>query len=220
MSWIHRFPELDGIEHQRLRQEIAQQHIMQVPQQHVLFREGDGCQGYVLLLSGSVRVFKVDSEGREILLYRVRAGQSCMLTTTCLLGLQNYPAEGITETPVELVIIPPHLFEQLLAQSAAFRRFSMAHMGKRICEMMLLIEDVAFARMDQRVARVLLQRTQQTHDAILHCTHQELASEIGTAREVVSRMLKNFEQHGWLALQRGKIHILERESLQRLLDVS
>ncbi len=219
MHWLHRFPELDDIEDPSLRQEVAQQHVMHVPQGQVLFREGDACRGYVLLLSGSVRVFKMDSEGREILLYRVQAGQSCMLTTTCLLGLQQYPAEGITEHDVDIVLIPPQLFEQLLATSSAFRRFAMAHMGTRICEMMMLIEDVAFARMDQRVARVLLKRAQQTNDAILHCTHQELASEIGTAREVISRMLKNFERHDWIALKRGQIQLLEEEALQQLLNM-
>ncbi|MDQ6973560.1 MAG: Crp/Fnr family transcriptional regulator [Mariprofundaceae bacterium] len=217
MHWIHRFPELNQLENQGLRQEIQQQKILHAPKDHHLFREGDACRGYVLLLSGIMRVYKVDSEGREILLYRVQAGQSCMLTTTCLLGLQPYPAQGVTESDVDMILLPANIFDRLLAESSEFRRYAMAHMGKRICEMMMLIEDVAFGRMDQRVARVLLQR-QPENVPYITCTHQDLASELGTAREVVSRMLKNFERHGWITLSRGSIALQDRDMLHRLLD--
>jgi len=218
MHWIHQFPELDKLENQVLRQEIAQQKILHAPQGHHLFREGDACRGYVLLLKGMVRVYKMDTEGREILLYRVKSGQSCMLTTTCLLGLQPYPAQGVTESAVDMVLLPAKIFDRLLAESESFRRFSMAHMGERICEMMMLIENVAFGRMDQRVARVLLQRIKQQASPLLVCTHQDIASELGTAREVVSRMLKNFERHGWLTLSRGAIQVQDEAMLHHLVD--
>jgi len=218
MHWIHRFPELDQLGNQGLRQEIQQQKILHAPKSHHLFREGDACRGYVLLLAGSMRVYKIDSEGREILLYRVQAGQSCMLTTTCLLGLQPYPAQGVTESDVEMVLLPAKIFDRLLAESSDFRRYAMAYMGQRICDMMMLIEDVAFGRMDRRVARVLLQRQQHEGGHLLNCTHQALASELGTAREVVSRMLKNFERHGWIALSRGTIQLQDKDMLHQLLD--
>jgi len=218
MHWIHRFPELDKLENQALRQEISQQKILHVPKGHCLFREGDACRAYVLLLEGTIRVDKMDSEGREILLYRVQAGQSCMLTTTCLLGLQHYPAEGVAESDVSLVLLPAEMFDRLLVESASFRRFSMAHLGKRICEMMMLIEDVAFGRMDQRLARVLLHHIKQENEDVLRCTHQALASELGSAREVISRMLKNFERHGWVALSRGQIEVRDEAMLRELAE--
>jgi len=138
-----------------------------------------------------------------------------MLTTTCLLGLQDYPAEGMAESDVDLVVLSPKLFERLLLGSNSFRRYAMAYIGERICDMMMLIEDVAFGRMDQRVARVLLSRAETECD-ILQCTHQELASELGTAREVVSRMLKSFERRGWIELGRGTIKLLERSLLGQM----
>ena len=218
MSWLQAFPALLNIEDKRLLQEMQQQKSMQAPAGQVLFREGDPCRGYVLVLSGCVRVFKTDAEGREILLYRVDEGQACMLTTTCLLGEQCYPAEAVAESDVELVLIPNKLFERLLARSDVFRRFSMGHIGDRICDMMMLIEDVAFGRMDHRLAKVLLRRAEKEGDT-LTCTHQELAAELGTAREVVSRILKGLEQRGWVALSRGTIHLLERSMLGQISDL-
>jgi len=215
MNWLTNFPEPKAIEDEQLHAELIQQKVLHAPQGHQLFREGDACQGYVLVLSGSVRVYKIDEEGRAILLYRVGAGQSCMLTTTCLLGLQDYPAEGVAESEVDLVVLSPKLFERLLLGSNSFRRYAMAYIGERICDMMMLIEDVAFGRMDQRVARVLLERAENEGD-ILSCTHQELASELGTAREVVSRMLKSFERRGWVALSRGMIILKERSLLGQM----
>jgi len=217
MAWLKVFPALMDIEDQGLLQELKQQKSMHAPRGHSLFREGDHCRGYVLVLHGSVRVFKIDAEGREILLYRVGEGQTCMLTTTCLLGSQRYPAEAVTETEVELILIPNKLFDHLLARSDVFRRFSMAHIGDRICDMMVLIEDVAFGRMDQRLARVLLQRAEKEGDS-LTCTHQELAAELGTAREVVSRILKSLEHRGWIALSRGTVSLLERSMLGQIAD--
>jgi len=216
-DWLGQFSELQGIEDEQLCMELAQQKVLQIPKGQQLFREGDACKGYVLVIAGSVRVFKTDTEGREILLYRVQEGQTCMLTTTCLLGSQCYPAEAVAETDVELVMIPHPLFDRLLATSDAFRRFSMAHIGERICDMMMLIEDVAFGRMDHRVARVLLLRAEKEGD-ILTCTHQELAFELGTAREVVSRILKGLEQRGWITLSRGTITLLERSMLGQISD--
>ncbi|MDX8396954.1 MAG: Crp/Fnr family transcriptional regulator [Mariprofundaceae bacterium] len=215
MNWLKHFPELKSIENKSLHAELAQQKVIHAPKGHQLFREGDACRGYVLVISGSIRVYKMDEEGREILLYRVSAGQSCMLTTTCLLGLQNYPAAGVAETDVELVVLSGKLFERLLMGSDHFRRYAMAYIGERICEMMLLIEDVAFGRMDQRVARLLLARAEKSGDALI-CTHQELASELGTAREVVSRILKSFESREWIVLSRGMIELRERSMLGQI----
>jgi len=217
MSWLSRFSELKDVEDKQLHAELAQQKVLHVPKGHQLFREGDVCKGYVLVISGSVRVYKIDEEGHEILLYRVGEGQSCMLTTTCLLGLQDYPAEGVAESDTDLVVLSPKLFEQLLVSSNSFRRYAMAYIGERICDMMMLIEDVAFGRMDQRVARILLSRAEIEGDMLI-CTHQELASELGTAREVVSRMLKSFERRGWIELNRGTIELKERSLLGQMLQ--
>ena len=217
MHWMSAFPELNAIENEKLSVEIRQHKIIPFAKGKHLFREGDGCSSYVLVVSGSIRVYRIGAEGQEILLYRISAGQSCMLTTTCLLGKKNYPAEGVAENDVELVMLPAKLFERLMMDSSLFRQHVMEQISERICDMMLLIEDVAFGSMDQRVARLLLNRAELEGDTLL-CTHQELASELGTAREVISRMLKSFEQRGWVALSRGAIVLVERSLLGQIAN--
>jgi len=206
-DWISQFPELVAISDPAWNRAAASAHVMRAPPGYVLFRDGNVCKGYVLVISGSVRVQKMDADGHEILLYRVEDGQSCMLTTICLIGDQDYPAEGVAENDVELVMLPSDTFRSALADSAAFRAFVMRSIGHRIADLMTLIEDVAFGRMDVRIARMLASRGQSSE--VIRATHQEIATELGTAREVVSRVLKDFERHGWLKLERMKISILD-----------
>jgi len=179
-----------------------------VKQGSVLFRDGDACNGYVLVVSGAIRVQKVDPQGHEIVLYRVEEGQSCMLTTTCLLANQHYPAEGVAETDVDLILLPLDAFDSALSESPSFRQFVMANIGQRIFDLMLLLEDVAFGRKDVRLAAFLLKNTTQNGD-VLELTHRQLAVELGTAREVVSRLIKDFERKGLVSLGRNKVTILQ-----------
>jgi len=215
MDWISHFPELTAISDPAWRSAASSAQTMRVKPGYVLFRDGSPCKAYVLVISGSIRVQKMDPEGREIVLYRVEDHQSCMLTTTCLIGQQDYPAEGVAETDVELVILPAETFQTALAESRGFRSFVMRAIGQRIAELMALIEDVAFGRMDVRIARLLLSRSSDS----LYATHQEISTELGTAREVVSRVLKNFERQGWISLGRGCIKMLDRDGLNSLCDI-
>lgn len=212
LKWISQFPELEAISDPAWLKTAASAQIMRAAPGYVLFRAGDGCKGYVLVIEGSIRVQKMDANGHEILLYRVEDGQGCMLTTTCLLGHERYPAEGVAETETELVFLPAETFEAALADSAAFRAFVMRGIGQRIADLMALIEDVAFGRMDVRIARRLCLHKQPSKP--FRVTHQEIAAELGTAREVVSRVLKDFERRGWLKLHRGKIEILDAEAIK------
>lgn len=211
-EWVSNFPELTAISDPVWLRAAASAQTMRVPSGTVLFRAGDGCKGYVLVIDGSVRVQKMDADGHEILLYRVEEGQSCMLTTTCLLGHGDYPAEGVAETETELVMLPAEAFQAALADSEAFRAFVMRSIGRRIADLMALIEDVAFGRMDVRIARRLSLHKQPSTP--FRITHQEIAAELGTAREVVSRVLKDFERRGWLKLHRGKIEILDADAIR------
>jgi len=189
---------------------------MQVKRGSVLFRDGDACNGYVLVVSGSIRVQKIDPQGHEIVLYRVEEGQSCMLTTTCLLAHQQYPAEGVAETDVDMVLLPLDVFDSALAGSPSFRQFVMANIGSRISDLMLLLEDVAFGRKDVRLAAFLLKNAKQNGD-VLELTHRQLAVELGTAREVVSRLIKDFERKGMVSLGRNRILILRHDLLQQII---
>jgi len=206
-DWLTSFPSLKENRDKAWRVTAGKAMRMQVKRGSVLFRDGDACNGYVLVVNGAIRVQKIDPQGHEIVLYRVEEGQSCMLTTTCLLAHQEYPAEGIAETDVDMVLLPLDAFDAALAGSPAFRQFVMANIGNRISDLMLLLEDVAFGRKDVRLAAFLLKNAKKDGD-VLELTHRQLAVELGTAREVVSRLIKDFERKGLVKLGRNKVTML------------
>lgn len=189
--------------------------VVELPAGTVLFRDGAECNSFVLLQNGSVRVQKVAENGREIVLYRVESGQSCVLTTNCLMGGQAYTAEGIAETPVRMLVVPATVFRTLLARSEPFRTFVFSAYAARIADLLLLIEEVAFGRIDVRLADWLRRRGA---GGDVRATHQMIAVELGSAREVVSRQLKEFERRGWVLLQRGRVVIVERTALTALAE--
>ena len=161
-----------------------------------------------------MRVQQVSESGREIVLYRINAGESCVLTTACLLAYDDYSAEGIAETPVKAAAVPREVFDDLVAQSRSFRDFVFAAFSKRITDLFLVIDEVAFQRMDVRLAQKLIELS-GGQDAI-STTHQKLSVELGTAREVVSRQLQEFQRRGWLEQSRGTVRILDRSALEDL----
>lgn len=213
-AWLDAFPELATIEPEARRRLAAEARPITLPAGVTVFHDGDACTNYLLVLDGSVRVQKVSSGGREITLYRVGDGQTCILTTSCLLAGERYPAEGVTETEVRAIALPGTLFQALLAGSAGFRQFVFSVYARRITDLIELVEDVAFGRMDLRLAA----RLRDSADAagVVSATHQELAAELGSAREVVSRLLKDFEHRGLVTLHRGRIELRDPESLARL----
>lgn len=179
----------------------------------VLFEEGSACGGMLVLAAGSVRVSRVAPEGRELLLYRVRPGESCVLTTSCLLEHSTYPARGVAETDVRGLLLSPGLFEALLEESPGFRRFVFTSFVQRIAGLLELAASVSFDRLDRRLASALLDRVERSGLVELKVTHQELAHELGTVREPVSRLLENFESRGWVELGRGRIRVLDKLGL-------
>lgn len=185
-----------------------------VPAGTVLFRDGSDCTSYVLVIRGSVRVQKLAENGREIVLYRVERGQSCVLTTNCLIAHETYGAEGIAETEVELLTVPAATFRALLAGSETFRHFVFSAYATRLADLLTLIEEVAFGRIDARLATWLLGRADG--DGGIRATHHDIATELGTAREVVSRQLKEFERRGWVGLYRGRVLVRDGKALAAL----
>lgn len=213
-DWTRDFAILDGLDAASRAQLLAHSHAMQAPAGTVLFREGSPCQAYLFVQEGQIRVQKVGENGREITLYRVESGQTCIVTTACLMSGTDYDAEGVAETAICAQALPIPAFRQLLASSAAFRDFVFRAYGSRIADLLLLIEEVSFGRIDQRLAGCLLQRARGQN--ALSITHQELAAELGSAREVISRQLKEFERRGWIRLGRGQLQLLDAGALQQL----
>lgn len=171
----------------------------------IVFRAGDGCQGLPMVVSGSVRVQMLGVSGQGIVLYRMEANDICTLSIGCLMAGRGYRAEAHVEQPTEAMLLPRQMFDRLMSMSADFRREVMASYGRRLDDLMLLVEEVAFGRLDQRLGDWL-----QRHapGSTIEITHQELAVELGTAREVVSRLLKDFERQGRVELARGRIRWL------------
>ena len=207
---LERFPFFAGLDAARL-EALAAQPLVRAPKGTVFFRPGQPCRGFPLLLEGSVRVSQTSPGGREIVLYHVEPGQGCLLSGGCLLGHSDYAASGVADTDVTLLSIPPTLFQELLVAYEPFRRFVFGMYNERLAQVMQLVEEVAFRRLDARLAQLLVQR-----GPVLATTQQELAEELGSVREIVSRLLRQFESRGWVELGRSRITVREPRALAEL----
>lgn len=185
-----------------------------VPSGEVAFRKGDACRNFILVLAGCVRVQLSSEGGREVTLYRVRPGDTCALTTSCLVGKEDYPAEAVVEEDVTALMIPDNEFRQALLDSESFRLFVFRGFSGRLCAIVSRMEMVTLRTIDERLAAQLLKGDV---DVLSNITHHALASEIGTAREVVSRKLSSFESNGLIKSSRGRIEILDRGKLAALV---
>lgn len=178
-----------------------------------VFEPGQPCGAFLVVQRGAVKVSTVTESGRELMLYRVGPGETCVLTTAALLASADYDAEGVAEVETEALVMPRPLFEDLLAGSAAFRRFVFTSYGERLRDLIALVQEVSRRQVDRRLARLLLQRGR---DGVVSASHQEIAVELGTAREVVSRLLKQFEAEGLVRLDRRQILVVDRDRLSLL----
>ena len=152
------------------------------------------------------------------MLYRVLPGQSCVLTTCCILSGEAYPAEGFTESTIRALAIARPAFDRALESAPAFRRVVFANLGSRIADVIIRMEEVAFRPVERRLATYLLARAGWS--GALEATHQEIAVDVGTVREVVSRHLKRFESMGLVRLGRSSLELTDRPGIARLLDSS
>ena len=198
-------PILDVLPAPIKREAEAALTVLSLPAGKVIFRPGDHCSGLPLVVSGSVKVQMNGASGHGIVLYRMGASDICTLSIGCLMSGHGYRAEAVVEEPAQAIMVPRRLFDQMMAVSAEFRAGIMASYGHRLDDLMLLVEEVAFRRMDERLEEWLGARAKQ---GAISITHQELAVELGTAREVVSRLLKELERQGRVKLARGRIQCL------------
>jgi CRP/FNR family transcriptional regulator len=197
------YPCLEALP-ERLSTALSGIQVLQLGENSTLFDEGSPCTGFPLVMAGEVRVVKASAGGRVLYLYSVLAGESCVISQACLLGHQHYNARGVAHSEVTLALLPQALFDELLAAHAPFRRFVFALFAARVAELMALIEEVAFKRLDQRLARLLVDR-----GPVLNVTHQALADDLGSVREIVTRLLHHFAHDGWVELARERISVRE-----------
>ncbi len=212
MTWVAQATSLPPLE-PAAKDRLAQLTPFEAPKGTALFHPGDTVKGFVVVLKGRVDVFLTGPSGREILLYAVEPGQSCIQSTLGLMGGEDYSGEAITRTDCRLVLIPRDMFLDLMDHSDAFRGFVFRAFATRMQSMMHLLERVAFERVESRLARCLLDRADGNS---LTATHAEIATMIGSAREVVSRRLDALARRGILRLERGVVHIRDAETLAEL----
>jgi CRP/FNR family transcriptional regulator len=214
-NWQQTFPHLCETNDVVINDLMDNAGTINMPANTTAFHQGDACSNYLLILSGSIKVMTRAENGREIVLYRLGDGDSCVLTTSCLFGNARYPAEGISETDVTALAIPAARFNQAIQHSKPFREFVFNSFSSHLSSLISLVEEVTFGKLDIRLARHLLKSCND--NARLEITHQQLATELGSAREVISRLLKDFESRGWLKLHRGSLEILDKQSLENIV---
>lgn len=178
--------------------------------------QGQGCSHLALVLDGTVRVYKSGESGREITLYRVERGESCILTASCILNERPFPAYAVTETQVAACMIPASTFQRWVEAYREWQQYVFDLMARRLEAVIEVVEEVAFRRLDARLADYLLgEAGDEPQDAVIHATHEAIAAELGSSREVVSRLLKDFEREGLVGLSRGAVTVADPGGLGR-----
>ncbi len=210
---LQQYPMLRELSEPDLKDLLATSTTIHLPAGTVVFDENQPCQGFPLLLSGSIRVIKAAPNGRELLLYHVLPGESCILTSSCLLGHTRYHARGTAEQPLKIVMLPASIFQTLIGKQEAFRTYVFHLFSDRLTDLMQLVSAVAFQKLDQRLANLLTSKANP-----VQTTHQALADELGSAREIVSRLLKGYAEQGWVKLGREQIEITDLAALKKLAE--
>jgi CRP/FNR family transcriptional regulator len=206
------YPALASLHEAVLGAALDRSQLICVPAGTPMFGEGSPCRQFPLVLAGSIRVAKC-SDGRELQLYRVTPGESCVLTGGCLVGGRDYPATGVVERDARLVVLPKAVFDELLATHEPFRQYVFSLFAERLADLMTLVEAVAFHRLDRRLAAALLGRGR-----VVELTHQQLADELGSVREIVTRVLRSFADQGLVRSSRGAVEVLDAAGLRRVAE--
>lgn len=206
------FPQLSNQEQESF---LLQAKLVKLRPGRFICLEGDICQHLPLILSGGIRIYKIGENGREITLYRLGKGDSCIMTASCILSQNNFPAIGVTENDVEAIMIPASTIRDWMVQNPIWQNYIFGLLSQRLANVIEVVNEVAFQRVDCRIARHLLKLAKVNSETI-KTTHEEIAQEIGTSREVVSRILKTFEKQELLSLARGSIRLKDLNKLERL----
>lgn len=204
----------DRLNHEAQTNVLAQGQYISLPADHLVCLEGDMCHHLPLVVSGSVRVYKIGENGREITLYHLDSGDSCILTASCIISQKVFPAFAITETEVEAFIIPANSLREWVRYNPIWQEYIFGLLSQRLANVIEIIEEVAFRRMDCRIATYLLNNSDNHLN--LHTTHEAIAQELGSSREVISRILKNFEKQKLLSMSRGLIELKNWSEIEKI----
>jgi CRP/FNR family transcriptional regulator len=178
-----------------------------IPRNARIYAEGDSCAAIAFVLSGEIRVYKIGETGREITLYEIGPGETCILNASCILSHTSYPANAVAMSDVNLLLVPSSDFRRFVMENEEMWAFVFTLLSQRLAKVMELVEEVAFGRMDQRLMDYLIDKSR---DRCLETTHQKIANDLGTSREVISRLLKDFERKQQVKLSRNSITLLKQ----------
>lgn len=217
-AWLNAFPQLAEIHDDEWINAAQRAEILNIDAGHTVFRPGDVSDHFVLVIRGSLRVFQSAVNGREITLYRVQAGEICILTFANLLGHARYSAGAVTESLVQVVRVPRRDFEVALCASLRLREYLFGLVAHRLTQLMGRLQETSFVRLDVRMAKFLLAANAKDGGRPVAITHAELAAELGSTREVITRLLKQFERRGWIYNKRGHIEIRDFDTLTNIAE--
>lgn len=212
--WLQQFPLLERMQARDLDRLKKVVHFPVLEPGQVAYQRDWPCPDYVMCVDGRTRVYTAEREGREMLIYNVEGGGSCVLTTQCILTNSTFPAESVAEVHTNLAAIPKHSFRKFMTEIPAFRDFVMADYVKLLHKMFSVIDTIVFASVEQRLARRLL--VDASSEGFVQKTHQQLAQDIGSGREIISRRLSDWERKGWIRGERGQIEILDGAAIASL----
>ena len=215
-DWTERFKGTSSLPRNVRDRLLESARIVKIASGRIVFSPDNIPDSLMFLVSGTIRVSQSSEGGRDIVLYRVEAGESCVLTTACMLAEEAYNAEGVAESDIVSVILPRPAFDRLVAEEPAFRSFVFAAYSRRLIDLLRVVDDVAFGRIDVRLAERLIALAGDHKEVA--ATHQQLASELGTAREVISRTLQDFSKRRLVSQTRGRIALTDRAGLQAIAE--
>ena len=193
--------------------------IIELPENTPVFSPGDQCSKFFYLLSGSVRVDMLSKSGKEILLYRVNPGETCVITTACLISRERYSASATIEKKSRVCVVDAENFQEALVKSSAFRNLVFKTFADRMAALLSKIEEISFTPLEARLAKRLLELDDDQKN-VLKVTHEQLAQDLGSAREVISRKLSLWEKQKLIHRQRGKIQLVYVEQLKRIAEIN
>ena len=176
------------------------------------------CAGLVLIKSGQLRAYILSEDGREITLYRLLDQDICLFSASCVMRSVQFEIMICAEKDSEVYILPPHIFKRIMDESAPLANYVNELMATRFSEVMWLIEQIMWKSVDKRLGSFLLDESALEGSYELKLTHEAIANHLGTAREVVTRMLRYFQNEGHVKLTRGTVEITDREGLEKLID--
>lgn len=206
------FPELLSLSIPEQARLFQSANRLSLPADTILLKEGDACPAFIILLEGAVRVYQHADDGREITLYRLHPGDICVMSLNSLMHNQPFRGTARAESPVRALALPRQTFLDLMAHSELFRIHILASVSDHFCDMLSLVQEMVFNKLDTRLACLLGSLFEKNQGSSVKVTHQELANELGTTREVVSRLLKGLERQGCIRLSRGRISLASENS--------